>query len=121
MPRPPRRPDELAHLSHEVRTHVHGLLGLLDWLRESRLSAAQRDGVCRLQDGGRALLGLVDALLTPDPAEAGFVPAEITEDVAGLLAPLVAKDSSVARPAKEATASSKCAGSKPFTAPLLAE
>jgi len=92
MPCPPRWPAELAHLSHEVRTHVHGILGLVGWLRESRLPRAQRAMVRRLEVGGRALLTLANTLLEPGraapAATTSFVPAEIAEDTAALLAPL---------------------------------
>jgi len=92
MPCPPRWPAELAHLSHEVRTHVHGILGLVGWLRAGRLPRAQRSVASRLEAGGRALLALANSLIDAkgDAAarDADFVPAEIAEDTAALLAPL---------------------------------
>ena len=78
----------LGHLSHEVRTHLQGILGLVGWLRASPLSNGQRAAIGRLEAGGHSLLSLVNSLLEPgisQPRE--FIPAEITEDVVALLAP----------------------------------
>lgn len=87
MPRRPRWPDHTAYLSHEVRTHLQGILGFVDWLRASRLSDAQHTALRRLEAGGQSLLELVNSLLEPASSNPrDFVPAEITEDVAALLA-----------------------------------
>ena len=92
MPCPSQWQPELACLSHEVRTHVHGILGLVGCLRAGRLPRAQQSMVRRLEAGGRALLTLANAMLEPDRGPGGtesrFVPAEIAEDTAALLAPL---------------------------------
>lgn len=92
MPCPPRWQPNLAHLSHELRTHLHGILGLIGWLGTSRLPVAQQAMVRRLEAGGRSLLALANTLIeSRDDAKkhpVAFVPAEVTEDLAALLAPL---------------------------------
>lgn len=79
----------MAHLSHEVRTHLQGILGLVSWLRQSRLSSGQYAALGRLEVGGHSLLGLVNSLLETNAGRLkAFIPAAITEDVAALLAPV---------------------------------
>ncbi len=63
----------LATLSHEIRSPLSGMLGLLDLLRRSPLSPAQREATENLHYSGQALLGLVDNLLDYSRVEHGQI------------------------------------------------
>lgn len=88
--------DILAILSHEIRTPISGILGLIDQIRRER-SAPERDHALTLiQDSSEALLKTLDATLERTRAEREeriatteeFRPDELIERVAGLFRPL---------------------------------
>jgi signal transduction histidine kinase len=61
----------LGNLSHEVRTPLHGLLGMAQRLLESPLQPAQRQQAQIIERTGRLLLGVVDEVLDFSNAAAG--------------------------------------------------
>lgn len=63
--------DHLAFVSHEMRTPLNTLLGLLDVLNCSGLNQVQAEHVRRCQDASNYLLGLVDDILDGATLERG--------------------------------------------------
>jgi len=69
----------LQNLSHEVRTPVTIMRGLLDVLAEDvgqRLTEEQRDLIDRVRHSGRQILDLIDGVLSLSKAEVGMLAAE---------------------------------------------
>lgn len=85
----------LATAGHEIRTPLHGILGMADLLAETALSPEQTSYVRAIRTSGAALLGLVDDVLDLARLEAGRLalapePVDLqalVEDVVELLAP----------------------------------
>jgi diguanylate cyclase (GGDEF)-like protein len=83
-----------ATVSHEVRTPLNGVVGMLDMLKEMRLSKAQRDCVEMAWKSSHALLALINGILDFSKMEAGkleldeidFDLRELVEGVIELLA-----------------------------------
>lgn len=79
----------LAVTSHEIRTPIHGILGLSDVLAETDLSEKQRRYVAELRTAGEHLRGLLDDILDFSRLDAGKTmlaqhpvsPRRIAEDV----------------------------------------
>ncbi|WP_176085302.1 ATP-binding protein [Martelella sp. HB161492] len=63
--------DFLAIMSHEMRTPLNGVMGLLDLLSETRLTAKQRDYVKTAITSGEILQRHVDDVLNINRIEAG--------------------------------------------------
>ena len=63
----------LATVSHEVRTPLHGMLGMLEVMLGDELSAEQGERAAIAVASGRALLGLLNDVLDLSKAEAGAV------------------------------------------------
>lgn len=61
----------LAHLSHEVRTHLNGIIGMLGLLLETPLTPEQRGYVETLNASGGALLEILNDILDFSRIEAG--------------------------------------------------
>lgn len=66
----------LAMMSHEVRTPMNGILGLLELHEHSDLGDEQRRNVRVIRDSARSLLGVLDDLLDFSRLEAGRVNLE---------------------------------------------
>ena len=80
----------LAVMSHEMRTPLNGLLGMLQLLEDTRLGASQRKYLSAMETSAKLLLHHVNDVLTISRAEAGqlhLVPTEVAP--AELLAELV--------------------------------
>ncbi len=63
----------MVNVTHELRTPLHGILGLSDLLREGvygPVNDKQREGVAGIEQSARALLELIDALLLLARSEA---------------------------------------------------
>jgi signal transduction histidine kinase/HPt (histidine-containing phosphotransfer) domain-containing protein/ActR/RegA family two-component response regulator len=78
----------LATVSHEVRTPLNGILGLLELLQHSQLDAGQRDSIGMVRDSALSLLGVLDDTLDLARIEAGRIdlnqaPFSIEQIVAG--------------------------------------
>ena len=63
--------DFLAVMSHEVRTPLHGVLGLLDLIEEDALTRRQRDALDRAKLSSQTLLGILNDILDLSKIEAG--------------------------------------------------
>ncbi|AJY47327.1 ATP-binding protein [Martelella endophytica] len=63
--------DFLAVMSHEMRTPLNGVMGLLDMLSETRLTRKQRDYVKTAISSGEILQGHIDDVLNITRIEAG--------------------------------------------------
>jgi len=61
----------LANVSHEMRTPMHGILGMADLLLRSDLAPAQREQVELIRTSSEALLSLVNDILDLSRIEAG--------------------------------------------------
>ncbi len=66
----------LATLGHEVRTPLTGVLGMSELLLEAPLPVEARQQVLHIQQGGRALLQVVDEALEIARLQAGKVPLQ---------------------------------------------
>lgn len=55
----------LANMSHEIRTPLNGIIGFLDLLKETGLSAEQRDYVIEAHAASEVLLPLCDTAHQP--------------------------------------------------------
>jgi signal transduction histidine kinase/DNA-binding response OmpR family regulator len=84
----------LARMSHEVRTPLHGILGMLRLLQDGPLSGEQRSYAGHAQRSGEMMLDLINDILDISKIEAGrieleaipFDLRETIEDVGALLA-----------------------------------
>jgi signal transduction histidine kinase/CheY-like chemotaxis protein/uncharacterized membrane protein YgcG len=84
----------LANMSHEIRTPMNGVIGMTGLLRDTPLSAAQREMVDTVQRSADALLTIIDDILDLSRIEAGklrlqhadFDPLETIEDTLELVA-----------------------------------
>ncbi|MBI2381594.1 MAG: response regulator [Gammaproteobacteria bacterium] len=63
----------LAHMSHDIRTPLHGVLGLLDLLRQTPLNAQQNGYVDTARDTGLSLANTIDRLLDFTAADGGKI------------------------------------------------
>lgn len=79
----------LANVSHEIRTPIHGILGLQTMLLDSELDAEQRTHLAAALEATRSLQCLLDDVLDLSRIEAGrmamveepFDPAELVQSV----------------------------------------
>jgi signal transduction histidine kinase/ActR/RegA family two-component response regulator len=66
----------LAHMSHEMRTPLNGVIGMLELLKNSRLDNEQLDCLKSANDASQGLLGLIDGVLDVSRIEAGKISME---------------------------------------------
>ena len=82
--------DFLATISHEIRTPINGILGMVGLLLDTDLNAEQRDFASVVQESGQALLEIVTDILDFAKIEAGRVELEhIDFDLAEVVAGVV--------------------------------
>lgn len=87
----------LANMSHEIRTPLNGILGFIDLLDTTHLSAKQRDYVRTIQRSAESLLAIINDVLDVMKLDAGKLTLEhrrlnivdLVEDVLDMLAPTV--------------------------------
>jgi len=63
----------LAEMSHEVRTPLHGVLGMLELLQHSGLEQGQRESLRMVHESAQSLLRIVDDTLDLARIEAGRI------------------------------------------------
>ncbi|CAN5450771.1 ATP-binding protein [soil metagenome] len=61
----------LETMSHEIRTPLNGVLGMAQAMERAELSNDQRGRLAVVQESGRALLGVINAILDISRIEAG--------------------------------------------------
>lgn len=66
----------LANMSHEIRTPMNGVIGMIQLLKDSRLSEEQQQYLAVAQDSARVLLALIDDILDLSKIEAGKIVLE---------------------------------------------
>jgi signal transduction histidine kinase/CheY-like chemotaxis protein len=89
----------LAAMSHEVRTPMNGVIGMVDLILQTRLDEEQRFMLQTVKDSGQALIKVINDILDFSKIEAGRLEIEqapfsllkVVEDVALSLAPAAAK------------------------------
>lgn len=69
----------LATVSHEVRTPMNGVLGMIDVLERTSLSAEQRDALGTVRYSASSLLRIIDDILDFSKIEAGRLDLERVE------------------------------------------
>jgi signal transduction histidine kinase/CheY-like chemotaxis protein/HPt (histidine-containing phosphotransfer) domain-containing protein len=88
----------LATMSHDIRTPINGILGMIELLRGSTLEERQKSYVAGIGRSGELLLSMVNDVLDYSKIEAGlldlesidFSPADVIGDVVTLIAPMAA-------------------------------
>ncbi|MBI4906304.1 MAG: hypothetical protein HY820_21900 [Acidobacteria bacterium] len=68
--------DFLANVSHEMRTPMHGILGMTKLALETNLNSTQREYVEASQKSASSLLSLINGLLDLSKIEAGHMDIE---------------------------------------------
>ncbi|NGZ87173.1 EAL domain-containing protein [Duganella aceris] len=88
-----------ATVSHEVRTPLNGVVGMLDMLKETRLTPRQQEFVDVAWNSSRTLIALINNILDFSKMEAGKLTLEETEfNLSALLSEVVEL---VSRPAQQ--------------------
>ncbi len=88
----------LANMSHEIRTPMNGVMGMANLLSKTSLTETQKTFVDVIEKSSDALLTIINDILDFSKLDAGmatlnsapFILADITEDVATLIAARVA-------------------------------
>ena len=79
----------LATMSHEIRTHLNGMLGILELITLNPLNAELRSALEGVRESGKSLQQIIDDILDFSKVEAGKLdirpePASIEDIVAGV-------------------------------------
>jgi two-component system sensor histidine kinase RpfC len=87
----------LASMSHELRTPLNGVIGIADLMRETELSAEQKEFVRIMQNSANTLLGLIENVLDISKIEAGKIESHVAQfDMHGLTTTVVKMQRSMA-------------------------
>ncbi len=82
----------LANMSHDIRTPLNAILGMMDLLDDGRLDNEQKEMVSTIQTSGKHLLALINDVLDIAQIETGFSKLnEATFSLAALLQACVAQ------------------------------
>ncbi|MBL8489036.1 MAG: PAS domain S-box protein, partial [Rhodocyclaceae bacterium] len=77
----------LANMSHEIRTPLNAITGMAHLIRRSGVNAAQAERLRKIDDAGRHLLDIINAILDLSKIEAGKLALERSPvDVTAILA-----------------------------------
>jgi PAS domain S-box-containing protein len=63
----------LANISHEMRTPMNGIIGMSDFLAQTKLDEQQKDYVSTIKDSSESLLNIINDVLTLSKLEQGQV------------------------------------------------
>ena len=66
----------LANMSHEIRTPMNGIVGMLQYLKDTKLDPDQKDGLNVIRKSSDSLLGLINDILDISKIEAGKLKIE---------------------------------------------
>jgi PAS domain S-box-containing protein len=69
----------LANMSHEMRTPMNGIIGMTEFLSETKLNNKQKDFVDTIKESSESLLHIINDVLSLSKIEQGMV--ELDEDV----------------------------------------
>ncbi len=69
----------LAGMSHEIRNHMHSIIGISEMIGETKLSPEQREYFNIIQSSGNELMNIINEILDFSKIEAGQVVLEETE------------------------------------------
>ena len=69
----------LANVSHETRTPLNGVIGMIEILLDTTLSPAQRDYANTVRDSAKALLAIISDILDFSTLEAGKMHFEVVD------------------------------------------
>ncbi|TRZ96884.1 MAG: sensor histidine kinase [Deltaproteobacteria bacterium] len=69
----------LANMSHEMRTPLNGIIGMLDLLKDTRLSTEQEELTNTIDDSAHTLLFLMQDVLDLSKIESGKVSVEVSD------------------------------------------
>jgi PAS domain S-box-containing protein len=75
----------LANMSHEIRTPLNAITGMAHLLRRSGLSEQQSDRIDKIDNAGKHLLEIINAILDLSKIEAGKLSLEETDVYLGTL------------------------------------
>ena len=71
--------DFLANMSHEIRTPMNAIIGMAHLAQKTDLTPKQRDYVTKINNSGKALLGIINDILDFSKIEAGKLDIETVE------------------------------------------
>lgn len=101
----------LAVMSHEMRTPLNGLIGSMELMRQTRLSAQQAELMEVMESSGEILLGHVNAVLDVSRAAAGALrPLQIAFELESLIEDCLSNQAGLAATAGNSLAANCPAG-----------
>lgn len=72
LPSESKDQELIAKVSHEIRTPLSGIVGFADLLKDSNLTASQKDQVEAIRSASKSLMGIVNELLQYTKLEDGL-------------------------------------------------